>query len=333
MSLQFGEIQFERPWMVAGALILIPWCLARWRSWRRDRVPLSPIQLAPRASARSWARGSRLAAECLVIAGVILALAGPYTTRTIERIDDAGIDVVLVLDVSLSMLAEDFEPNRLAVLRRIASEFLARRASDRFSLVIFGKDTFVQSPLTTDDLILQRLLEGVRVDAIDQHLSGGTAIGDALLVAADQLRSARITGRDQSVLLITDGESNEGIDPVLAGRFVRDQGLDFFAIGVGGREPVEVYRDGRRIGDELLTALDDATLERLAEAAGGRYFRAADEGSLETIFALLSRLQSAPLKRRSIERRSPLASTVAACLVPVFALALACAGFARRPLR
>ncbi len=198
-------IEWARPLILLGLLALPLHWLLRARQDRRDAVPFAPLQYgAGGTPRRGVSRASRML-EVTVIALLLVGVAGPYHSATVELVEDPGTDVALVLDISLSMLAEDFEPTRLAALRRIAGRFLARRSADRFSLVIFAKDTYVQSPLTTDDAVLNELLQGVTVYALDQYRSGGTAIGDALLVAADQLERGRIDGRDRSVILITDG--------------------------------------------------------------------------------------------------------------------------------
>ena len=319
--------------LVALALLPVYW----WRRRRieeRDWIPFAPLQLGGGDSLRRGASRWLLPLEILLLAAAIVGLSGPYRPTSTEFVEETGIDLALVLDVSLSMLAEDFEPNRLAALRRMAGDFLERRSADRVALVIFAKDSYVQSPLTTDDLVLRHLLAGVTVDAVDQFRSGGTAIGDALLIAADQLSRARVEGRDQSVILITDGESNEGIAPETAARHLHLLGIELYAIGVGGTEPVAVFREDRRIGNGLMTELDEQTLRSIAAAGNGHYYRAADAGALEQVFGHLSRLAAAPLETRRIERRRSMVPLVAVALLALFGCCLGLgAGLLRRPLR
>ncbi len=325
---------WARPWLLT-ALALLPlhgWL--RWRLARRGAVAFAPLQYA---SSPPWPR--RLAAlelplELLLLGLVLLALAGPYRATEIELIEDEGIDVMLVLDVSLSMLAEDFAPNRLAVLRDFAGDFIARAGGHRIGLVIFAKDAYVQTPLTTDHLTLFELLAGVTVFALNRNESAGTAIGDALLVATDRLRASRVAGRDQALILITDGESNDGIDPRLAGRALHEEGIRLYTLGIGGETPVGVTLEGRVIGGErpYQAFLDDRQLRALSEAAEGRYWRATDAGALEAIFRQLSRLASAPLQRRTIERRETLAPPLAGLILVLFAALIALSASLRRPL-
>ena len=147
---------------------------------------------------------------------------------------------------------------------------------------------------------------------------------------------AKVEGRDQAVVLITDGESNLGADPELAARYLRQLDVRLYAIGVGGEEPVEVVFEGRRVGGDTpyLAYLDDTQLRAVAAAADGRFYRAADVGALEDVFAELSRLESAPLELRTVELRESRASYLALAALPLFAAVLVLGGVvARRPLR
>ena len=325
-------LELGRPWVLWGLLALPVYAWARYRFARRDAVPYSPLQYG-----RSGRRG-RLAAllliplEMVVLALAVAGLAGPYLRTELELIEDEGIDVALVLDVSLSMLAEDFEPNRLEALRKIAREFIQRSGSTRIGLVIFAKDTYVQSPLTTDHGVLLPLLEATTVHTLDQARSGGTAIGDALLGSADMLQRARIEGRDQALILITDGESNAGIETDLAARYVRELDIRLYAIGIGGEEPVEVEFEGTTL--DYLAVLDDSQLRTIAELSNGRYYRASEVDALEEVFAELSRLEATPLEVRLVDIRRYLTDAVALGLLPLFAAALFLGGVRlRRPLR
>lgn len=318
-----GDLVFARPLLLYVGLALVPlWIAWRGWSWRRAALPWAPLQYrrAP-ARRRRWA-ALPWGVEALLLVAVVVAAAGPHGVERAELIEDEGVDVMLVLDVSLSMLAEDFEPNRIEALRRIAGDFVARAGGNRVGLVIFARDAYVQTPLTTDHRVLAELLDGVTVYTVNQVQGGGTAVGDALLTAGERLARARRADRDQALVLITDGESNLGLDPVLAARWVAESEVRLYAIGIGGERPMEVFFEGQRVGGDTpyLTVLDDAQLREVAAAAGGRYFRATDTGALEAIFGELSRLESAPLEVREIELRHPYAPFVAAV---AFALYLA----------
>ena len=334
------EITFAQPWALIGLALLPLYGALRYRIRRRDTVVYPPLQhatAAPSGLLRRLASVLPLPVEVLLLSALVFGLAGPQRESTVDLIEDEGVDVVLLLDISLSMLAEDFHPNRLDVLRQLASDFVSRAGSHRFGVVIFAKDAFVQAPLTRDHKVLHELLDGVSVNAIDQSLSGGTAVGDALLITADLLESTRIEGRDQALILITDGESNMGSDPVRAARFVKHLGIRLYAIGIGSEEPVEVFWEGERVGDPddpYFAFLDDTQLREITEMAEGRYYRAIDAGALEAIFGELSRLESAPLEVRTLTVRQSLSRWAALASLPLFALYLVLGGVVlRRPLR
>ncbi len=327
---------FELPWVLLGLLFLPGLAFFRWRRLSAAVVPYPPLQWAPSGTSTWRPIPWLVACESAVVALVVIGLAGPFQQREVEIVEGEGIDVQLVLDVSLSMLAEDFPPNRLEALRRIARDFLARAAGHRLGLVIFGKDAYVQSPLTTDHQGLAELLESVTVYTINQTQSGGTAIGDALLVAGDRLQKSREEGRDQALVLITDGESNAGLDPELAARWLREEGIRLYIIGIGGEQPVAVTFEGRAVGtgeDPYLAVLDDERLEALARAADGRYFRAHDVDALAEIFGELARLEHAPLERRRLELRAPRGRWLSIAALPFFFASLVLGGVVlRRPL-
>lgn len=330
------SLAFAHPWLLWGLAVLPLLAVLRWAQRRREAVPFPPLELRPAPAHRRRLGRWALPIELALVAAALVGAAGPYRETRLELVDDPGIDVVLALDVSLSMLAEDFPPNRLEALRGLARRLLATGGGNRFGIVIFAGDTYVQVPLTTDHASLAALLDGVTVYALDQAESGGTAVGDALLVAADRLLRARLPGRDQAVILITDGESNAGIEPVLAARWLARQQIALHAVGVGGEEPVAVSFEGRPVGGEnaYLAVLDESELVAVAAAAGGRFYRATDLGVLEEIFAELARLDRAPLEKRTFARRVSYASALALGALALFALHLAVGGVAlRRPWR
>lgn len=339
------DLLFARPWVLWGLLLVPLFWILRAVLLRRGAVPFAPLQY-PRARSRSsrWPDRlrrflalQRLTLEGMLVAILLVGIAGPYREDRVELLEDPGIDVALVLDVSLSMLATDFPPDRLTALRQIAHDFIARSGSNRIGLVIFAKDAFVQAPLTTDHPALFSLLEAVTVYTLDQNRSGGTAIGDALVLTADRLLAARREGRDQALVLITDGESNMGLEPRLAARHLHQADIHFYAVGIGGLEPTPVYFEGEKVGtgDTTYQAyLDDTELQGLAEVTEGRYYRALDVDALEAIFQDLSRLQSAPLESRTLTLQRPWGRPLALVSFALFALILGLeSAFLRRPLR
>ncbi len=328
----------DRPWVLLGLLLLPAYWLWRRRLLRRDRVTFAPLQRAPRPGGR-WRRlawRSLLAMDVLLVALLVVALAGPRRLDRLQLLEEEGIDLVLVLDVSLSMLAEDFPPSRLAVLRQLARQFIFQSGQHRLGIVVFAGDTYVQAPPSLQRDAVLELLEGVTVEAISTTKSGGTAIGDALLVASEVLRKVKVEGRDQALILMTDGESNAGSDPLLAARYARDLGIRTYILGIGSEQPVPVMRHGKPLGGDTpyMAVLDDAQLKAIAEAAEGRYDRAIDVGSLERLLAELARLEGAPLQGREVEISRSHGPVVAALLLGFFMCFMAVDGlWTRRPLR
>jgi len=328
---------FARPWILwALPFIVIGFGIARARALKRDRIAYPPLQYHATPT-RSWLEWLRFPAELALMTVLCIALAEPYTRRDLTLTTSEGIDVVLVLDISLSMLAEDFPPTRIDALRAIAADFVSRAGSHRVGVIAFAADAFTQSPLTTNQNILKSLLDGVRVHALNQNLSGGTAIGTALLAAAEVLERSKIEGRDQAVILITDGESNRGPDPTFAARYLRELGVRSYLIGVGGTEPVQVFYEGNPVGDgedPYLAVLDDAQLMAIAEAADGEYVRASERDALEEVFSHLARLEAAPLEARQVEIRRGASSPLAWLALPLFVAYLLFGGvWLRRPFR
>ncbi len=325
-------LHFSRPWVLWALLIVPIYGYLRLRFERGAGVAYSPLQYGAAPKRGRLAARLLVPLELLALTLTLTGIAGPYRRTELELIEDEGIDVALVLDVSLSMLAEDFEPNRLEALRRIAREFVQRSGNNRVAVVIFAKDSYVQTPLTTDHAVLLPLLDAVTVHTLDQNRSGGTAIGDALLATGDLLQRARLEGRDQALILITDGESNEGVETSLAARYIRELEIRLYAIGIGGDEPMEVDFEDTRL--DYLAVLDDRQLETIAELADGVYYRAGEVDALEQIFVGLSRLESTPLEIRLVDIRRYLTDLAALALLPLFAVCLYLGGVRlRRPLR
>lgn len=327
---------WDRPWLL-GLLLLVP-AVGWWRHrmQRRMVTRFAPLQVRPVDARRRWLARGVPWLEMVIGGLLILGLAGPRHLEQLQLLDEEGIDIVLVLDVSLSMLAEDFPPNRLAALRQLARQFILQSGGHRMGIVVFAGDAYVQSPPTTQRQAVLQLLEGVTVEAISTTQSGGTAIGDALLVASDMLQKVRVEGRDQALILMTDGESNAGSDPLLAARYARSLELRTYILGIGSEQPVPVMRHGAPLGGDTpyMAFLDDAQLKAIAEAAGGRYDRATDVGSLERLLGELARLESAPLAPREVEIRRSFLPWLAALVLPLFLLFVATDGWwIRRPLR
>ncbi len=331
-------MSLAHPWVLLLLLLVPLYAWLRRRTVRGAAVAWAPLQYAQPPRWRSWLQRFQLPCEMVILAGVVLALAGPHRRDEVELLGEEGIDVALALDISASMQAADFPPNRLEALKELAAALVRRSGSDRIALYAFGKHVFTQTPLTTDNGALAGMIESLAFESINHAESGGTALGDALLAAADGLLRQRVEGRDQVIVLISDGQSNAGADPILAARFVAESDVGLQVLGIGGNEPVEVYVDGEpfiTVEDKILeTFLDDTQLQEIAAAAGGRYRRAVDVEVLAAIFDDLARLETTPLEIENVVIRRSWAPLLARLLFLLFAAWLLTDGLLlRRPLR
>jgi Ca-activated chloride channel family protein len=331
-------IELASPWLLWLLLGLAPYGLWRWRRTCRSAAPFAPLQYHHGSPARRLLLRLGIALDVVLVAAAVIALAGPHRVDEIESVTSQGLDVVLVLDISASMQAADFPPNRLEALKQVARDFLLRGGGNRVGILAFAGHVFTQSPMTTDHTVLVDMVDSLAFESISHARSGGTAIGDALLVATDTLLASRIPDRDQVILLISDGESNLGVDPGLAARYLREHDIRLHVIGIGGDEPVEVYVHGKPFINQedqvLVTSLDDTQLIAIAETAGGSYYRARSHDLLAEIFDQLSRLESTPLEVSRLRLQRSLAPGLGLAMALVFAVWLWLNGVVlRRPLR
>ena len=320
-----GAIQFAQPWML---LLLL--ALPLWWWWRaRHRPPaivFSRVRVlaeGPRAG-RATARAIFLLRN-LLLAAVIVALARPRSGASAETVTSEGINVVLAVDLSSSMLAQDFQPqNRLEVAKDKLRQFVQARRSDRIGIVAFAGEALTQVPLTTDYPVVQAAISNLQAG----QLEDGTAIGTAIATAANRLRNA--PGRSRVMILLTDGENNRGsIDPRTAAAAAAEFDIKIYSIGVGteGMAPVPVGRGlfGLRYENRPVR-IDEDLLRDVARQTGGRYFRARDAAALQSIYEQIDVLERVPVRTRTYVRYSeqyrwPLALALAALVLEFTLLA------------
>lgn len=220
----------------------------------------------------------------LVVIILIIAAGRPQSGRTFEQTNESGIDIMIVLDTSSSMLSPDFPPlNRIQMAKKVAVDFVNMRTSDRIGLVIFSGLAFTQSPLTTDKASLAQFINGINIG--DTGVDG-TAIGSAIITAANRLRDSK--GKSKIIILITDGNNNMGeIDPVTASKIASSLGIKIYTIGVGRRNsPGNFF--GVITGNE---ELNEEPLKEIAKNTGGEYFRADDAQSFVGIMKTIDSLE------------------------------------------
>ncbi len=255
---------------------------------------LQGVKNAPRTY-RYWLRHLPIVLRTLAIAAIVVALARPQEVEQSRNSTAEGIDIVMALDVSGSMLAQDFEPDRITAAKSVATSFIGDRLNDRISIVVFAGEAFTQSPLTTDKASLQTLLSTIRSGVIKD----GTAIGDGLATALNRLRES--DAKSKVVILLTDGVNNSGsIAPLTAAQIAKEMGVKVYTIGVGtqGMAPyprIDPYGD---IVDyvQAKVEIDEEVLTTIAKETGGEYFRATNNDKLKAIYEQINTLEKSEVE-------------------------------------
>ncbi len=306
--------RFESLWVLT-LLLLLPF-LALWplviQKWSRPSALRYASVKQAASSIRSWrvmARPLLLLLRVAVIGLVIIGLARPQTGQARDVITGEGVDIALAVDISGSMASLDFEPaNRLEAAKRVIDNFVQERPYDQIGLVVFANNAFNQSPPTVDHNMLLRLLNRVEL-ATDLAIEDGTAIGMGLANAANMLKDSQAESR--VAILLTDGVNNAGqIDPLTAAEAANSLGIKVYTIGMGrpGQVPVPVTDAfGRQQVVYQESSLDEATLQEIAQATGGRYFRAEDTAELEQIYDEINSLEQSQIEIESYTRYRELA--------------------------
>ena len=286
---------FQNPkllWLLVLPALLLVHYLYLELTGRRPHLRVPAAQpwkrtgLSPLAVLRHVPFALRLAALVLII----VCLARPRSSEDFERVDTEGIDIVLAMDVSTSMLARDFTPDRISAAKDIAIEFIAQRPSDRMGIVVFAGESYTQCPLTTDRATLINLMKEVQTDLIED----GTAIGNGLATAVARMMDSDAPSR--VVILLTDGVNNSGeVAPQTAAEIAKTYGIRVYTIGVGanGMAPYPVMTPWGVEIQKVQVEIDEDLLKGIAEATGGRYFRATDNTKLAEIYSEINKMEKA----------------------------------------
>jgi Ca-activated chloride channel homolog len=284
-----------RPWILL--LLLLALALWWWLRRRRDgpAARYSDVTLPAAAGRRRWWVFVPPAMRVLALAALGLAAAGPRIGGDTVEVKKEGIAIVITIDISSSMLAEDFAPsNRLEVAKRQAVGFIRGRSADRIGLVAFAGEALTQVPLTLDYPVIEQAAMDLKIGSLED----GTAIGSGLATAVNRLR--RAPDKSKVVLLLTDGENNKGlIDPRTAAATAAAFGIKVYTIGVGtiGEAPIPTGRGLGGFRYELLPVrIDEPLLQEIAQKTGGRYFRAKDSEALSRIFRQIDELEKTPIQ-------------------------------------
>jgi len=299
------SFSFASPWWLLGLLVIPVLAWLRGRMGRESAFVYSSLTLVKGITelSRSRAGAFLLNLRWLALALLIIGLARPQIAGGEAPLKASGIDIAVALDLSGSMIAEDFElkgerVNRLAIAKEVLLEFIANRLSDRVGLVAFGTEAFIAAPPTLDHDFLRRVIERLELGVIDGQQ---TAIGSGLSTAVNRLRELK--SKSRIVILMTDGQNNAGkIPPLTAAEAAKTLGVKVYTIGVGTRgfAPVPA-RDpfGRKVYMRQAVDIDEDTLTKIAELTGGKYYRADSTETLRRIYAEIDRLEKteAELKR------------------------------------
>ena len=302
----FENIAFVNPEFFI-LLLLLP-AIGIWYYRKRNQhfstLKMSSLKaLEGTSSLRGKLRSMLPFLRALSFIALVFALARPQEILKEEEIKAEGIDIALVMDLSSSMLAQDFKPDRLEVSKRVAAEFVEKRAHDRIGLAVFAGEAFTQCPVTTDHRIVKEFLAGLECGILDD----GTAIGMGLATAVNRLKDS--DAKSKVVILLTDGDNNAGyVKPFTAAEIAREFDVKVYTIGVGSRgkalAPVSRRSDGKYIFGLATVQIDEELLLEIAEMTGGRYFRATSAESLEKIYAEIDKLEKTEIDVTTIKRYS-----------------------------
>lgn len=296
---------FANPEYLFLLLILLPiigWYIYELRkSDASVQVSDTRVLAAQPKSIRIWLLHVPFVLRIAVITLISIALARPQLTNKWSSQSTEGIDIMMALDISGTMLAEDLRPNRLEAAKKVASDFVIARPNDQIGLVVFAGESFTQCPLTTDHAVLVNLFKSVEYGMVED----GTAIGLGLANAVNRMKDSET--KSKVIILLTDGSNNRGdIDPQTAAEIAKTYGIRVYTIGVGSygqaRVPVQTP-----IGKQYITMdneFDETTLRSIAETTGGQYFRAKDNTSLKAIYDQIDQMEKTKLRVREFSKHT-----------------------------
>lgn len=297
---------FHNPNLLYLLLLLAP--MIAWYIWKKSNldasIRLSAIRgfnKAPKTY-KYYLRHFPFIFKMLALALLIVALARPQSTNSWNKTSSEGIDIVIALDISGSMLAEDFKPNRLEAAKADAIKFISGRPNDRIGLVVFAGESFTQCPLTTDHAVLINLINDVKSGMIED----GTAIGVGLANAVSRLKDSK--AKSKVIILMTDGVNNQGeVAPITAAEIAQTLGIRTYTIGIGtmGKAPYP-FTDmfGRKNYQQIDVEIDEDVLTKIAHLTDGEYFRATSNKRLEDIYKNIDKLEKSKIEVKEYSKKN-----------------------------
>ena len=299
-----NNIEFSSPYWLLLLAIIPLMLLYKYYSKRQEIEPMTFSTLESISGLYSWKEKAIKPLPILrylALAALILAMARPQQTLKEEVVKAEGIDIILAMDLSSSMLAKDFDPDRLTVSKEVAAKFVDKRVYDRIGLVVFAGDSFTQTPLTTDHNILKDFLANIVCGMLDD----GTAIGMGLATATNRLKNSK--SKSKVIILLTDGVNNAGyIKPLTAAEIAKEYDMKIYTIGVGttgaALTPVNRRNDGKFVFGMSKVNIDEKLLSEISKMTGGRYFRATDEAMLNSIYDEIDQLEKTEMEVNVFKR-------------------------------
>ncbi len=298
------NIEFSSPYWLLLLAIIPLMLLYKYYSKRQEIEPMTFSTLESISGLYSWKEKAIKylpILRYLALAALMLAMARPQQSLKEEVVKAEGIDIILAMDLSSSMLAKDFDPDRLTVSKEVAAKFVDKRVYDRIGLVVFAGDSFTQTPLTTDHNILKDFLANIECGMLDD----GTAIGMGLATATNRLKNSK--SKSKVIILLTDGVNNAGyIKPLTAAEIAEEYDMKIYTIGVGttgaALTPVNRRNDGKFVFGMSKVNIDEKLLSEISKMTGGRYFRATDEAMLNSIYDEIDQLEKTEMEVNVFKR-------------------------------
>lgn len=292
----FGNLEFHNPeffWLLLVLPLAILWYFFKKKKQTAELKVSSLKGFKVTSSSLPKLKHGLFVLRLLALGILIIALARPQTVDVSTKTKTTrGIDIVMAIDVSASMLAKDLLPNRLEALKQVASEFIKGRPNDRIGLVEYAGEAYTKTPITSDKAIVLRSLDDIKYNTI---IEGGTAIGMGLATAVNRLKDSK--AKSKVIILLTDGVNNSGfIDPKIASELAQEYGIKVYTIGIGTNgmalSPVAIdSRTGQFQYGRVKVEIDEALLKDIAKTTGGRYFRATNNQKLEEIYNEINKLE------------------------------------------
>jgi Ca-activated chloride channel family protein len=301
--------------LIAVPAMIVYYVLKQHKATASLRMPgLQPFA-ASGTTFRHYLRHIFFAFRTLAVTLLIIVIARPQATNKFQNVSTEGIDIVLTLDISGSMLARDFRPDRLEASKDVATEFISGRPYDRIGLVVFSGESFTQCPVTTDHAVLINLLREIQSGMIED----GTAIGMGLATAVNRIKDSE--AKSKVIILLTDGVNNRGeIAPATAAGIAKTYGIRVYTIGVGtqGMAPYPVQTPFGIQYQDMPVEIDEAILKEISQTTGGKYFRATDNDKLIQVYSEIDKLEKSKIDVRQFNRKEEkylLPALIAFCLV------------------